>query len=128
MRWLIDTNVWIDASAGFADAQQVLSRARDAAVIWAGYCAITLVEALGFANLTVVDDLAFRQIFGEFYEVPIASDIIEEAIKIRRGVRIKTPDALIAASAIISNATLITRNTTDFKNIPTLQVLATDKV
>ena len=128
MRWLIDTNVWIDAPAGRADAENVLKRARDQDVTWAGYCVITLVESLGFAHLTKNEDLAFRKIFSEFYEVPITSEIIEQAILIRKNVRIKTPDSLIAASAIISSATLITRNLADFKNIPNLQVAGTDQV
>lgn len=129
MRWLLDTNVWIDALAGAADAEDVLNKAREAGdESWTAYCAISLVEALGFAGLTVEQDLEFRQVFRQFNEVVIISEVIEKAIEVRRIIRIKTPDALIAASAIVSNATLITRNTADFKNIPNLQVLSPDQV
>jgi hypothetical protein len=49
--------------------------------------------------------------------------VIERAIEIRRSVRIKIPDALVAATALIYEANLVTRNTGDFKNVPDLSVL-----
>ena len=45
------------------------------------------------------------------------------AIEIRKIHRIKLPDAIIAATAIIYNMTVITRNVFDFKNIDGLTVL-----
>ena len=47
---------------------------------------------------------------------------LEQAIKlkaadIRNVYRIKLPDAIIAATALIYDLTLVTRNTEDFKNI-----------
>ena len=52
----------------------------------------------------------------------------EKAIKlktadIRKTNKIKLPDAIIAATALIYNLTLITRNTKDFKNIEGLEVI-----
>ena len=55
MRWLLDTNVWIDAHAGRPDASRVFTQARAAQGAWIGFSAITRLEALGFSGLTVVD-------------------------------------------------------------------------
>lgn len=53
---------------------------------------------------------------------------LDHAIKtktaeIRRAHRIKLPDAIIAATAIIYNLTLLTRNTSDFASIDELSIL-----
>ena len=39
------------------------------------------------------------------------------------GHKIKTPDAIIASTAIVNGLTLITRNTKDFKNIEGLKII-----
>jgi predicted nucleic acid-binding protein len=50
----------------------------------------------------------------------ITSDIIDETIRLRKLVKIKLPDAIVAATAIVNNLILITRNTDDFKSINNL--------
>lgn len=41
----------------------------------------------------------------------------------RRKYKTKLPDAIIAATALVHNLTIISRNTADFKNIEGLKVL-----
>ena len=53
----------------------------------------------------------------------INADIVKNTIAIRKAHKIKTPDAIIAATAIVYDLTLITRNTADFKNIPNLKII-----
>jgi predicted nucleic acid-binding protein len=53
---------------------------------------------------------------------------LEQPIKlstavIRKQYRIKLPDAIIAATALVHDLTLITRNTSDFKNIEGLKII-----
>jgi predicted nucleic acid-binding protein len=48
---------------------------------------------------------------------------VEQAINILKGHKIKTPDGIIASTAIINGLTLITRNTKDFKNIEGLKII-----
>lgn len=52
----------------------------------------------------------------------LTSDVISECVKIRRSKKIKTPDAIIAATAIVHSLTLITSDS-DFNNIQGLQVI-----
>ena len=53
----------------------------------------------------------------------LTEDIVERTISICRINKIKLPDAIIAATAIANNLTLITRNTSDFKKIVNLEIL-----
>jgi hypothetical protein len=125
MRWLLDTNVWIDSHAGRADACRVFVKARAAANAWIGFSAMTALEVLGYSGLTVADDQALRKMLGEFQQVTVESAVIEEAIRIRKAHRLKSPDAVIAATALLQQAELVTRNTADFKRVSGLSVLDT---
>jgi predicted nucleic acid-binding protein len=49
--------------------------------------------------------------------------IVLRTIALRKSRSIKLPDAIIAATALEYDLTLITHNTTDFKNIPDLKLL-----
>lgn len=51
------------------------------------------------------------------------NDIIKNTIAIRQLYKIKLPDAIIAATAIVNDLTLVTHNISDFKNIPNLNIL-----
>lgn len=47
----------------------------------------------------------------------------QKTIELKRICKIKLPDAIIAATAITTNSTLLTRNLSDFKNIQGLKVV-----
>lgn len=53
----------------------------------------------------------------------LTEDIILRTIALRRSRRIKIPDAIIAATALEYDLTLITHNTSDFQGIPNLKLL-----
>ncbi len=53
----------------------------------------------------------------------ISSPLISEAIRIRRTYPIKLPDALIAATAIVNDRTLVADNDKDFAKITTLKYI-----
>ncbi len=125
MRWLLDTNVWIDAHAGRADARRVFEQARKLQGAWLGFSSVTKVEVLGYGGLTSSDEQALRSLLSHFEEVPITSSIIEEAIRVRREHRMKTPDAIIAATALIQQMALVTRDVADFKRVSGLKLLET---
>ena len=67
------------------------------------------------------DDLKIYQFFiSNSTVIGIDNDIIQETIRIRKSVKLKLPDALIAATAIINNLTLIADNDKDFKKVSEL--------
>ncbi len=53
----------------------------------------------------------------------ITPDIVLQCVKVRKGKKIKTPDAIIAATALSLGYTLITNNVKDFRNIPKLKII-----
>ncbi|WP_394996139.1 type II toxin-antitoxin system VapC family toxin [Emticicia sp.] len=48
---------------------------------------------------------------------PLDNSIVYKTIELRRLYKIKLPDAIIAATAIVFDFTLISRNDKDFENI-----------
>jgi toxin FitB len=70
----------------------------------------------------------FLKILKQFHEIPVSTEVIDEAIRIRKEVRVRIPDALIAASALAARAELVTSNTADFIRIPGLAVLDPDSL
>ncbi len=56
--------------------------------------------------------------------LPLDEDVTKQAILLRRNYKkIKLGDAIIAATAIVHNLTLISHNTKDFINIEGLKVV-----
>ena len=121
MRNLIDTNVWIDALSGRLSSTAFLKISVQAD--WAGYSAITRLELFGLPGLKGEEESKISEILKPFVEIAVESAIIDRAIGVRRARRIKVPDAIIAATALVKGCSLITRNTEDFKGISDLVVI-----
>jgi predicted nucleic acid-binding protein len=49
--------------------------------------------------------------------------IADKVVEIRKKYSIKLPDAIIAATALTNNLSLVTRNTDDFKSIDHLDII-----
>ena len=74
---------------------------------------ITVIEVLGFNGEP--DEMNTLKSFTNMATViSLADEIVDETISIRKQYKIKIPDAIIAATAIKLNATLITSNISDF--------------
>lgn len=83
--------------------------------------AISRVEVLGFP-LTAAEEIYFISVFATLQILPIEEPILNKAIELRRYYRLKLGDSLIAATALLFDLELQTRNVTDFVNIPNLKV------
>lgn len=53
----------------------------------------------------------------------ISQEIVTECVRTRRNKKIKTPDAIIAATALVHSCTLITNTEKDFDNIKGLRIV-----
>jgi predicted nucleic acid-binding protein len=80
VRWLIDSNIWIEAVVGKPAACNAILRA--AVIEWAGFSSITRLEILGFPKITANDEAQFFKILRQFHEVPVSSEVIDQAIRI----------------------------------------------
>jgi predicted nucleic acid-binding protein len=123
-RYLIDTNVIIDNFGNkLTDKGKKLLYSIDVIV-----SAVTKIEVLGWMNATE-KQLQPLYAFMEMATVlPISEAVIEKTIEIRQSKRIALGDALISATAIVHNLIIISRNTSDFKNIDGLQVIDLYKI
>jgi len=101
---LVDTDVFVDHLRG---ARKLLpSRERVA------YSVITRCEL--FAGSRTQEE-PIRRLLAPFQEIPVDRSIAERAGRLRRAGGLRTPDALIAATALEHQLVLVTRNTRDFK-------------
>ena len=60
--------------------------------------------------------------------IGLSPEIVLETIRIRRTYRTKTPDAIIAATALVHDFTLITDNEKDFNKIQKLKLVNPNKL
>lgn len=86
------------------------------------YSIISKIELLGF-NQTSAEEQQARLFLSGLQELELTSNIAEQTIQLRKSYKIKLPDAAIAATALIHQLTLITRNTSDFLKIAGLDII-----
>ncbi len=85
--------------------------------------AITEIELLCWKAASQKDLEAINLFISNVLVIEIEQDIKIKTVDIRKKYKIKLPDAIIAATALVYDLTLITRNITDFKNITALKTL-----
>jgi predicted nucleic acid-binding protein len=84
---------------------------------------ITRIELLGWHQITADEVSNITSFIGDATIYSLTERIVVRTIALRQTHKIKLPDAVIAATAFIHNLTLLTRNTSDFKQIPGLPIL-----
>lgn len=117
-RFLIDTNVLIDVQLGRIPERGL----RYVAEVMDNDFTVSFVSYIEFMGYRELPESA-EQFIALAHIIKIDNDIIERCIGLRRTLSIKLPDAIIAATALSYNLTLITRNTRDFKHIEELKLL-----
>jgi len=119
--YLIDTNAVIDylgkkiPNIGMQFMNTVVDGVPNLSVI-------TKIEVLGF-NTTEHQFKILTDFMDDANVMELTKEVADICIILRKKYKTKLPDAIIAATALAANATLITRNISDFKNINGLNVL-----
>jgi predicted nucleic acid-binding protein len=115
-RYLIDTNIAIYFLDGHIPTNaiafliKVLNNESNISII-------SKIELLGW-NFPNSEKMEINQDFVDSSTAfPLDNEVVEKTIDLRRKHKIKLPDAIIAATAIIFDFTLISRNDKDFENI-----------
>jgi predicted nucleic acid-binding protein len=120
--YTLDTNAIIYYLKSEATAVSVLEPvfAQDIALY---VSAITELELFSSPALTDEDISAISQLLTSVVIIPVDSRLARFAGYLRREYRVKTADSAIAATALLTHTTLVTRNAQDFQRIPTLSLL-----
>ncbi len=84
---------------------------------------ITRLKALGYHSLTPGDKIFLETTFSTLKTLGIDKAIIDKAIELRQQKKLSAGDAIHAATALIHQLELYTRNTADFTWIPGLKVV-----
>lgn len=115
---LLDSNTIIYfASPGFADHRKEYSKFDLAA------SAVSRIEVLGYHSLEGDQEKDFEDYFASIVVLEIDSEVVERAIWLRQQRKIGLGDSIVAATALINNIPLVTRNTKDFKWIDSLDLI-----
>jgi hypothetical protein len=107
LKALFDTNILIDYFNGIRKAKAELDRFRDRAI-----SIVTWMEVLAGAPPAREEET--RSALAEFPCLLLTPEIADRAVALRRGNRIKLPDAIIWATAETTGRILVTRNHKDF--------------
>ena len=83
---------------------------------------ITKIEFLGWKKHTEDGFLKSKEFLNKSNVFNISEEIADSAIKIKREINIKLPDALISATALLNDLILTTRNENDFEKIKNLEI------
>jgi len=121
MKVLVDTNIFIDHLRGDADATHFLLLVEQGR--HAGYCStMNEYELLAVPTIYPVRWERVQRLLALFQILPITSAVVHRAADFRRRYRTPDGDAIIAATADLIGAVMVTRNIKHFKPIKELQV------
>jgi len=74
------------------------------------YSVITEIELLSYPRLSKKDEQQLRKLLSGMNDIPLTNKVKQHAITIRKKHKIRLPDAIISATAIVYNATLLTND------------------
>lgn len=71
---------------------------------------ITEIELLSFPRLSDKQEKILKKFFSDILIHPLDEYVKNETIALKRTRKLKTPDAIICATALVNNATLLTND------------------
>ena len=115
---LLDSNIIIYAAQPqHADLRRLIGD-------WTPFVsAVSVVEVLGYEGLSDDERARFEDFFSASRILPITDVVIIEAVRLRQRRRMTLGDALVGATAIAHDLTLVTHNVEDFNWISRLRIL-----
>lgn len=84
---------------------------------------ITEIELLCWKTATEKDLKVLHNFIADAWVFELEKDIKLKTAELRKAHKIKLPDAIIAATALVNDLTLMTRNIKDFKDIEKLSIV-----
>lgn len=130
-RVYLDTNIWIYALEGYPvfihDLTQ-LFQSIDRGNLSAVTSELSVVDALvkPFQNQDLAKQTIYKQLISSSQNltvIPVNRDVLIEAARLRANVNIKLPDAIHAATALLTQCSTFVTNDQRFQNVPGLTVV-----
>ena len=84
---------------------------------------ISKIELLGWQAPSIHAMRQVEKFVADSHIVSLTDEIVEKTIELKQNQKIKLPDAVIAATALVNGFILISRNDDDFRKIPNLKYL-----
>ena len=116
--YLLDTNILIYHTKGESEIRSFLKNISLNGEL--NISIITKIEFLGWNKHTPDGLKKCKRLIQNTRVFSVNEGVADKAIEIRQGKKIKLPDAVIAATALLNNLTLVTRNVDDFKDVENL--------
>ena len=121
MQYLIDTNILIYfinrliPVSEHTKVKEILKTSFNISVM-------TKIELLGWHKLEQSNIESLNKLLSKASIFKLIDEIEDQTILLKQRYNLKTPDAIIAATALVNNFTLITRNHKDFKKIEGIKI------
>ncbi|TSC77527.1 MAG: PilT protein domain protein [Parcubacteria group bacterium Gr01-1014_33] len=119
--YVIDTNILIYDAAGDVKVGEFLNTRRHEIFYLP---TIVIVEFLAYPLITKDTIEKFRLFTSQTILINLDSVIAERAGEMRKNYKLKLADAIIAASALTTRSTLLTRNIKDFRRVRDLSIIS----
>lgn len=123
-RYLIDSNVIID----FCNGKLPLAGRKFLENIDPEISIITNIELFATKNISRQEHILLEKFVAITTIHPVNTDLVKTTIEIRQAHKLKLPDAIIAATALVFDFVLLSRNLSDFNNIKGLEVIDPHKL
>lgn len=118
---ILDTNILIAYLNGEIEVIETLSswRRENRALF---ISSISVAEVLSLPSLSPQDTQKIKIFLSDFIAIPFDNYLAETVAQLRRKYKISIPDAVIAATALIRNAPLVTRDV-GFRKVKELNII-----
>ena len=118
-RYLIDSNVIID----FCNGKLSFNGRKFLETIGPEISIITNIELFATKNISEQEHSLLEKFVAITTIHPVSAELVKTTIDIRQIYKVKLPDAIIAATSLVHNLTLVSHNIADFARINNLEVI-----
>jgi toxin FitB len=84
---------------------------------------VSRIEALGYSGISAEEEAALEVALRSLPEIGLTEAVAKRAIALRQERKMSLADAIIAATALVHDLPLVTRNVDDFRHIAGLRII-----